>query len=149
MYYYFPFLKYHNRWQSDITPPDLTGLKYSNNYKGFVFTSAGSFRVKKLKQPLYTDETADNMDAAKKEVLDDLISYCKRLDQTVIFVSSPYKISKEEQKQLNACRRRITDAGLQFLDYNTAENADRLELNWRTDFMDKKHVECSTWMYSW
>lgn len=139
-YYYFPFLKYHNRWQSDIGFDDLTGTNHSNRFKGFVFTSTGSLSVKKLKQPSYTNAVADEINPAKKAILKDLIDYCKRLDQKVIFVSSPYRISAREQEQLNACGETITEAGFSFLNFNTADKVEILGLDWQTDFMDKKHV---------
>ena len=139
-YYYFPFLKYHNRWQSDITPKDLTGLKYKNRFKGFVFTSSGSLSVKKLEPPSYTSEKAGISDPAKKEVLRDLIAYCKRLDQKVVFVSAPYRISEEEQEQLNTYSEQITEAGFPVLNFNTPETMELPGLDWQTDFMDPKHV---------
>ncbi len=139
-YYYFPFLKYHNRWQSDIGFKDLTGLKYKNRFKGFVFTASGSLSVKKLEKPDYTGVIADGIDPVKEKVLKDLIDYCKRLDQKVIFVSAPYQISEEEQEQLNACSKMIRQAGFTILNFNTAETVDALGLDWQSDFMDRKHV---------
>lgn len=139
-YYYFSFLKYHNRWQSDITLRDLTGLDFKNRFKGFVFTSTGSLSVKILKEPSYTDKKADEIKESKRRVLEDLLDYCSSLDQKVIFVSSPYRIPADEQEQLNACADLIGEAGFTFLNFNQKEQMEELELDWSSDFMDRKHV---------
>ncbi len=139
-YYYFPFLKYHNRWQSDIRLKDLSGVQFRNRFKGFVFTKSGSLSVKKLEPPVYTDTEAETMDQEKQNVLRDLIRYCKTLDQEVLFVSAPYQISEAEQEQLNICSRIIMQSGLTLLNFNQAQDTAWMGLDWSTDFMDTKHV---------
>ena len=139
-YYYYPFLKYHNRWQSDIALNDLSGISSKNKYKGFVFTSTGSMRIKQLEPPEYTDTVAETVDPVKYNVLRDLIRFCKTLDQKVIFVSAPYRISQEEQEQLNACTEIIMQSGLTILNFNQEQDIKWIGLDWSTDYMDPKHV---------
>lgn len=139
-YYYFPFLKYHNRWQSDLTLKDLTALHFRNRYKGFVFTASGSLSVKKVTPPEFTDEAAELEDSSKTEVLQDLLKYCSGLDQEVVFVLSPYMISQQEQKQMNAYTAMIEEAGFSVLNFNKASKIRQLGIHWNSDFMDTKHV---------
>jgi hypothetical protein len=141
-YYYYPFLLYHNRWKDDLTLGELTGIKRGNKYKGFIATINSASYLKNMKQPEYTDERAEPENERKK-VLQDLLDYCSTLDQKVIFVSSPYDISKGDQKLLNSYMDIIRDAGFETLDYNSEELADSLGLDWDRDFMDSKHVNYS------
>ena len=140
LYYYLPFLKYHNRWQSDIEFRDLTGVQFKNRFKGFVFTSSGSMRVKELEPPVYTDAVAETIEPTKRDVLRDLIRFCKTLDQEVIFVSAPYRIPEAEQEQLNACTELIMESGFTILNFNQEQDVAWMGLDWNTHFMDPKHV---------
>jgi ASC-1-like (ASCH) protein len=138
MYYYFPFLLYHNRWNEDIGLEDLKGTTEGNLYKGFIATNHSMTSVA-VEQPTYTTEKTEP-EASNKAVLQDLLDYCSTLDQKVIFVSSPFAISEDRQKLLNSYTEMIRDAGFTMYNFNTEEGAAEIGLDWDTDFLDSGHV---------
>lgn len=138
MYYYFPFLLYHNRWNEDFEFEDLKGTTNGNAYKGFYATNHSLTSVP-VEQPTYTTEKTEP-EAADKAVLQDLLDYCSTLKQKVIFVSSPFAMSEERQKLLNSYTEMIRDAGFTMYNFNTKEGAAKLDLDWDHDFLDSGHV---------
>jgi hypothetical protein len=138
LYYYFPFLLYHNRWNEDLGLGDLKGTKSGNHYKGF-FATIHSMTSVPVKQPTYTTEKTEPK-ASDKAVLQDLLDYCSTLDQKVIFVSSPFAMTKKRQKLMNSYTEMIRDAGFTMLDFNTKEGAAKIDLDWDHDFLDSGHV---------
>lgn len=139
LYYYCPFLLYHNRWADDFTQADLKPFNKHNRYKGFVMSSNSTTPMDGLVQPTFTTETAQTQET-KTAVLQDLLQYCEGLDQRVIFVSSPYEISEENQRVLNSYVGLVQEAGFTFLNFNTAEMNEELGLDYSQDFLDEKHV---------
>ena len=138
MYYYFPFLLYHNRWTDDLELTDLTLTAEENPYKGFYVTKY-SLSSTAVEQPTYTTEKTEP-EAANMAVLQDLLDYCSTLDQKVIFVSSPFAMSEDRQKLLNSYAEMIEDAGFTMYNFNTEEGAEEIGLDWSTDFLDSGHV---------
>ncbi|MDD5921914.1 MAG: hypothetical protein PUC44_01860 [Eubacteriales bacterium] len=137
-WYYFSFLLYHNRWNDDFTLSDFQDFSSINKYKGFQFTTR-SLESTSLTEPAYTDEIG-KAGKEQESILEDLLSYCETLDQTVIFVSSPYSISEDDQKVMNRYMQIIQDAGFKTFDFNTEELSNDLGLDWSQDFLDSKHL---------
>ncbi len=137
-YYYYPFLLYHSRWSDDFSPSDLKPFRSKSPYMGFEVSDM-STAVYKNTKPSYTEDQT-KLSEAKIEILEDLLAYCKTLDQKVIFVSALYSISQDDQKELNASISLIRKSGFTVLDFNSKAMEGKIGLNWSTDFMDSNHV---------
>lgn len=136
--YYFPFLKYHSRWDGDITGTDLLGTREKTSYKGFLPTSK-SYYVEKLSDPGEYAGT-QSLGEARMETLDDLLDYCDTLDQKVIFVASPYYADQDKQERLNTAVDYIEGRGYEVWDFNHGELKDEIDMNWSRDYFEKNHV---------
>lgn len=137
-YYDYPFLLYHNRWKEDLTLRELRGKHKGNKYKGFIPT-IHSLNAVEMEQPAYTSETAEPT-SLRKKTLQDLLDYCKTLDQKVVFVSAPYAMNEDRQALMHAYMKQIRENGFETFDFNTPELVEKLDLDWSRDFMDTKHV---------
>ncbi len=135
--YYIPFTKYHNRWEEDLTLEDLKAARDLPEYKGFV--SGYEYDVKELSVPgEYTG--TQPLDKTKEATLEELLQFCRTLDQEVIFISSPFYGSQKKYEELNFALNMCRDAGFVTWDFNAEPLKSELAIDWSSDFRDKSHT---------
>lgn len=142
--YYFPFLKYHGRWNDDIHLSDWKAVTKQNAYMGQVVDSALSWVVDDVKVRQYDDYT--ELNSIQKKTIRDLLNYCDRLTKRsnvkILFVSSPFSGSKEDYGLINSTEKMITGRGYTFLNFNDRKSglAKAIDVNQNTDFCDERHA---------
>lgn len=137
-HYLYPFLKYHNRWQSDIELEDLKGTDINTKYKGYINTGSifSGIDQSAPEEITYSEKVPkEQMDAFK-----DLVQYCKTLDQDVLFVSSPFKTSDQRYAKLNTVCDYIEDQGFTVLNFNRGPLRYELNLDYSADFFQFNHT---------
>lgn len=139
--YYIPIVKYHGKLAAgSIRPKDLIPWKLKNAAKGFVRTGKTCERVPQ-EEPVYSDEYAElapEMEGALLEVL----GVCDAMEdgKEVLFVLAPYSVKEGEQEKFNTAVRMVTERGYPVLDCNQKDVTDAMEIDWKNDFYNSKHV---------
>lgn len=133
--WHFELLKYHDRWAevklSDFRikwgKPDLKkGFAVDTGVEPVLGSDWRS--VNALISPEPENETA----------LRDLLEYIRDRKLNVLFVATPFSLSREQAKKYNAVGQLLREYGYDFLDMNRF--SDRLSLDFETDFSDFRHV---------
>ncbi len=137
--YYVPIIKYHSRLETgDLSVKDVALINTKNETKGYV-TSYSTRKQVAQKEPVYSDGRAD-LSPEAEEALVELLDYCDGLDEDILFVLSPYSMKKGEKDKFNTAMDMVRERGYEVIDFNTPEMAEELDLNWKTDFYNSKHV---------
>ena len=63
---------------------------------------------------------------------------CREEDLEVLFVISPFRITKDEQKKVNYMKRIVEEQGVRFLDCNRC--VDDIGIDYDMDFYNRNHV---------
>lgn len=133
--YYFPFLKYHSRWNPSKQPKDLA-LDY---YEGYALDPGLSFRVEPVYPLPYTDEelaVAEKTEA----VVRDLLDYCDTIDAKVLFVASPYEASLEGMEKINYNQAIIESRGYECINFLQEDMWEELGIRPDTCFYNREHL---------
>lgn len=140
MAHYFPIVKYHDQWDEGVLDiEDLLLTKETSPTKGFSGRTI-AFGQQPQKEPAYTKKTAA-LDPPVEEALIELLDYADDLDAEVLFVLSPYsETSEKAMGKLNRVQEIAEGRGYPVLNYNTKRKAEKIGLNWKTDFYDKRHT---------
>lgn len=112
--YYFTFIKYHSKWESEsftfdeIKDPESMSL-------GFLMHSGAS--VKRLGENAKTVRTQEKaeLDPISVEVLYDLLDYLKEQDYQVLFLDTPHCHSATEAKRMNTLCDILESEGFSYL----------------------------------
>ncbi len=135
---YFPFLKYHSRWETGLDQTDF--VKQVTDTKGVFDFDERAFHVKAMEKPeLYADVTEELLDI-QKEVLDDILEYGEDTDLEILFISTPVFGKKKEQIELNNIIQYLEEKGTAVLNFNTEEKYKETGLDFSTDFYNKYHL---------
>ncbi len=139
--YYFPVVKYHGRWQADdFYKEDLLLTRTPQKTKGFCMSGTNTFKqVDTALFPAYTQELEPLTDVTE-ECLDDFLDYCDSITANVVFVLSPFPVMEEDLKPLNQAMKIVTDRGYQVINCCTEEAEKAMDIHWKYDFYDEKHV---------
>jgi len=137
--YYFPFLKYHARWDGDMNFWDFTAIETRTRYKGFWTSSKKTMRIWPQQEVERTDKSGC-MDDATEEVLYDLLEFCDGLSAEVLFVVSPYYPDMTQQVMINDAAETVKQAGYPVLEMNTSEKMKEIGLEGDKDFYNSTHV---------
>ncbi|MCR4597836.1 MAG: hypothetical protein K5678_02240 [Acetatifactor sp.] len=89
----------------------------------------------------WRETAADELRAENKEWLDRLIAMHEEHGFELSFFVVPFRITLEEQMQVNAARSYLTALGYDFLDMNQVQ--EDLGLDLQKDFMDDKHCNAN------
>lgn len=140
MAHYFPIVKYHDRWdEGNLKTEDLLLNKEASPTKGFSGRTI-AFRQQPQKEPVYTTKTTA-LDPPVEEAVMELLDYADGLDAEVLFVLSPYSETNENAMgKLNRVQEIAEGRGYPVLNYNTKKMAEKIGLNWKKDFYDKRHT---------
>lgn len=135
--YYIPFFKYHSRW-SDLEKSDY--VKFRSEMKGALQVPKNAFASKKQKRGNLTEECTALNDL-QAQYLMELLDYAKENDLRMLFISMPVaRFDKGEQEVQNEAFRIIESYGYPVLNFNTEEMYAELELDFSTDYRDKRHL---------
>lgn len=139
--YYFPVVKYHNRWQADdFYKEDILLTRTTRDTKGFLMTDTNTFKqVDEARLPEYTKEI-EPLTEVTQECLDDFLDYCDSIPTDVVFTLSPFPEIEEDMKHLNQAMKTVSDRGYLVINGCTEEAEKAMDLDWKNDFYDEKHV---------
>lgn len=73
-----------------------------------------------------------------REMLINVINYTKEKNIELVLFKSPFVVSEEEEKRLNAVGELAAENGVGFIDYNKLY--EEIELDFETDFRDYEHL---------
>lgn len=135
MSYYFPFLKYHSRWNPSKQPKNL----HLDYYMGYGLDPEWSFKIKKI-HPLEYRTTEAPIAPETEEALVDLLDYCDGLDAKVLFVISPYEASELGMEKLNYASGIIHERGYEVLNCLPEEVREEIGLNNDTCYYNREHL---------
>ena len=135
--YLFDLLKYHGEWEKIFRKSRLAygDNKEAQPMKGW----ENIFEVKKIKKPKISGEVEmQELHEQAQEDLLDLINYCDEHKIDVLFLATPWKMSKEDAGRSRYLEKIVTSHGYTYLDCNLYY--DEIGLDFSADFYDKKHV---------
>lgn len=99
----------------------------------------GSYEREALDTPQMIDETQImDLDPLKLEMLKEIIRTAEQNQVPVVLFAAPFKVSEENQMQLNAVEAFAQQEGIPFINYN--KMYEELSLDFETDFRDEAHV---------
>lgn len=138
--HYLQIIKYHTNYQDVLSNEEnwrMINNRGISEYKGWTFMEYHC----PLEEPkdFETDQCIELAEGSRK-ILDKLLVYCKEKELKVLFVVSPYSITKEEQKVYNEIQKIVENEGFDFLNANLYY--DKMGLDFQTDFNDYNHVNC-------
>jgi hypothetical protein len=135
--YYFPILKYHNRWNPDLQPEYWDDLYY---FKGYTLAASVCFGVQKIHPPEFSKDLKKPLDEENEELLKDLLDYCDTLDQKVLFVVAPYEATKTGMGKLNTATEIIGSRGYTVLNFLSEDLREEAGIDVKTCFHNKQHL---------
>ena len=140
MSYYFPFLKYHSRWNPSKQPHYGT-VDY---YRGYALDPIVSFKVQEMVPSDWNDgydhEKMEVVESSK-EILNDLLDYCDQLDNTdVVFIISPFEAYDIGMHKLNYVKAIVEDRGYEVIDFMPPENREAIGLDNKTCYYNREHL---------
>ena len=133
--YYWNFAKYHSRW-TELKKSDFMGKE--NVYKSMQ-ESKNLINVTALEKPVITSKTS-KLDDLQISILEELLAYIEENKINVLFVSLPAYLEKSVAKEMNQIMLEIENRGYNFLNLNTDEMYKQLKISFKTDFIDKDHL---------
>lgn len=135
--YYFPFLKYHTRWE------ELTDKDFDNSYlekkdwlKGYVFLKEG--KPQSIDSTIAKSEIRNPIPEENLKYLNKIVQLSKEKNFKLVFISAPYSVTEEEQGVLNSIGDFAGENGIDFIDFNKL--FDDIQLDDETDFFDGGHT---------
>lgn len=134
--FYFPFLKYHSRWEEGLTSEDFTKLPSTMKgiHKGKSFNTHADYV-----RPKFTDKVGKLSDI-QQEVLQEILDYGKKYNIELIFISVPSEMSFSEQEEINAAFEMVQNAGCRCINMNSNAMYDELDIQPDSDMRDKTHL---------
>ena len=134
--HYFDIIIYHENWEKFT----FDNLSYMTNekvheWKGFnlinVVTPIDAIDVSNVKGKKAIIKASEN-------ALRSLLEKCQKENIQIVFVATPFEVSKTQQRKSNYVRDIVEEYGFDYLDMNV--DVDRLGLDYNNDFYDKRHV---------
>ncbi len=140
--YYFDILKYHSNYVEVMSNPSnwqfwRNTKENSNSNKGWEWMI--SHQVLEKPEGFLTSERAE-LSKECLNTLQSLLDTCKESRRQVLFVVSPYLITKEHEMQFNAIKDIIEENGFQYLNAN--EYYDEMGVDFFRDFYNESHMNC-------
>lgn len=134
--FYFPFLKYHSRWQDGLTKDDFIGGLPTMK----VFHTNNSFDQRpKNKLPNFVTKTG-TLSEVGTQAMEEILAYGKENDIELIFTAMPTLLSEKAQTEINTALAMAEEAGYDCINMNTKEMFDTMQIEPTKDYMDSKHL---------
>lgn len=137
--YYISFFKYHSRW-SMLQKSDY--VKVESIMKGALQEPGHAFGIKPVKKLSHrlTDE-CDPLNKLQEKYLTELLDYAKENNLKMLFISMPVaRFDGNELKVQNEAFRIIESYGYPTINFNTEEMYEELDLDFSTDYQDRRHL---------
>ena len=146
----FPLIRYHARW-SKLEADDFRGIRdldsrFCTRGQNPVLTMARDVLPETaIRVPTYgltetADYTAEEMEAAwdpgSREYLERIISFCDEKGIRLVFIKTP-KLTSELLH--DACEYMAELYGIPFLDLNSVDALEEMDLSFPYDYKDKSH----------
>ena len=145
--WHFDLMKYHDRWPEAGVSDLRVRWGKADDSRGFPFDT----RTEVIRAE---DRSAVNAVIAPEEeneiALRGLLEYLRERELNVLFVATPFALSREQEKKYNAVGRIIDEYGYDFIDMNRL--IPELGLDFETDYSDFRHVnilgaiKCTDWI---
>lgn len=134
--YYFDLSFYHKSWKE----LDSESWRYADNEKIHYLKGWRVIdTVLPFKKPKVANVTEEKpLYEGAEEELYELMQKCKDENIEILFVSTPWNMTKKLQKKSNYMKRIVEEYGFHYLDMNLAY--DEMELDFSNDFYNKKHT---------
>ena len=134
--YYFPFLKFHGRWNPSKQPKYFDNIDY---YKGYTLDHGVCFKVRPIDSIPATD-IESKIAPETEDVLTDLLDYCDTIDTKVLFVISPYECTKYGMERLNYSQAIVEERGYECLNFLSPEKKEMLGLHDESCYYNREHL---------
>lgn len=138
--YYLQIVKYHSNYKAVLAGEENWNLidnRQISKYKGWTFMEYHC----PLETPYdFETDQSEELQEENRQILDDLLSYCKEKELKLLFVVYPYSISREDQMKYNTLQKIVEEAGFDF--FNTNFYYAEMNLDFQTDFNDCNHLNC-------
>lgn len=134
--YYFPFLKYHSRWNPSLQPETIEYIDY---YNGYSMDEAICFMVNGIHSMKSTDQM-EPIDKENERVLGELLDYCDGLEADVLFMISPYEATVHGAGKLNYAKEIIEGRGYECISFLPEEARKKVGLDDRTCYYNREHL---------
>lgn len=138
MDYYFDISSYHDNWEQF----SYENLRYGKNeYKapGKDWVNIGKISgIEPPKLVPVEEGKADPIAKESEEALRSLLKKCQEEDIPVLFVATPYAISKSAQRKNMYLSKIIEEAGFHFLDCH--QYMEEIGLDFSQDYYDPRHA---------
>ena len=138
-YYFFHIMKYHDRWE-DLEEKDFLRL-----YEHERDPDKGYVRLEeKVKEPVWED--VSDITEVKKgtgkslEYIEKFIDYAKAEGIEVILLKAPSNATVEQKMYYNGAAEIAAERGITYLDFNTREAYEAMNLIVSEDFYDQMHL---------
>lgn len=135
--YLIPFLKYHSRWEN-LTAQDfnLDYLSQTDQYKGYVYLTKST--PQKFDLSVRNIQTKSPIHEQNLYYLNKIVELSKQYHFKLLFIASPYNVTKEEQKVFNSIKEFAKANHIDYIDFNLL--LEQINLNMETDFYDSGHT---------
>lgn len=136
--YFFSFIRYHNMWSDDEFTFDELKTERAG-YMGFYIAKSVSIKQKKRKASEYTDAFGE-LHPLSEQYLYEVLDYIKENNLNVLFIDTPTYVSEEQSAIRNTIEKIVTDAGYNYLSYNSRAMETEYPFVLETDFYNSAHV---------
>lgn len=138
-HYLLSYIKFHNRWEDDISLEDWLPTGRHNDFKGYAIDE-DAYNTLHMYTP-YTVYGEKDLEKAQWKVLKELVAYCKTLKQKVIFVSSPYYTTKDSKLMIsNTVYNYVESQGFEVWNFNQEPLKSELNMDYWTDYYQRNHT---------
>lgn len=138
--YYFPNIRYHERWLNDLGETDFTPSEWSAFYqmKGFALTAERSGKTDF--QPFWTGWSRRRvpMEPLMEEYLDKITALCEEEDIALILVKTP--TTEGTLPRYNTTAAYAEAHGLRYYDFNELELYEEVGYDFAEDNREWSHV---------
>lgn len=134
--YHFDLSLYHENWEN-ITEESFSYMFNSKEHE--LKSWPGVPRSKPVKEAEGVDTKEEKaLSKPAEETLLRIIEKCKENNVEVLFVSTPWSITEDLQKETNYMKRIVEENGCLFLDSH--QYLEEMGVNYETDFYNSKHM---------
>lgn len=135
--YYIDIIKYHSNYEVLENRENWSYIWNSG------YSKSKGYEALTLHQYLHTPtDTWTNMQAELPEtcesILIDLLDFCKKKNLNVLFVVSPYKITKDDNAKYNTIQEVIESYGFAYMNSNAYY--EEMNIDFATDLSNEGHV---------
>ena len=138
--YYFPNIRYHNRWLNDLKEVDFLLPEWGDLYQMKGYALVTHYPDSTAYEPFEAGSTNRRtwMLPLMREYLERIVSLCREENIQLLLVKTPTTAGTEEK--YNAMRDFAEEFGLEYLDFNEKDLYEELEYDFAADNREWSHV---------